>query len=467
MVSELSSLRIPNLAIFKKQNLNYLLFVIIILVALFLRLYNLEYMEFKGDEAFNSFKALKMVENGEIPLTSSKSITGINEPPIFIYLLAIPFLFTNNPVVAAGFIAIMNVIGIIICFFFLKKFADERSALIATAFYAVNPWQILFSRKIWTQNLLAPFIMLFIYFMFNAVYDKKRRQVIPAMIALGFIVQLHLSAAYFIGVFTFSIIWYRERLNWKYIGIGGILFLMMFAPYFFFQFQNSFIDYHGLSSYLDRKSAFQVEAFNLPFLLATTKGFDYSFGEPSYRRFLDSTTSTPLLDLLPVVILFFSIIFLHKAWGDKGIILYLGISLGALFISLSRTKILNHYFLSILPLIFILKGTFLGWLSRKGTKVLTYGIFGITIILMIYQFSFDLQLLNFVKEETCISGDYGQPYVHRYKIIKETVNPLDIETITRRFDDIHASTCTCTQCYRLVTKYIIKMIKPEYQVALK
>ena len=98
----------------KKYPIQNLLLVIIILIALFLRLYNLGYMEFKGDEAFNSIKALKFVQEGEIPLTSSVGTTGVNEPPVLMYLLAIPYFFTTNPIVAAGFIALLNVLGIII-----------------------------------------------------------------------------------------------------------------------------------------------------------------------------------------------------------------------------------------------------------------------------------------------------------------------------------------------------------------
>jgi 4-amino-4-deoxy-L-arabinose transferase-like glycosyltransferase len=454
---------ILNIPAIQKEKKVYAIFTIILLIALFLRLHNLEYMEFKGDEALNSLKALKMAEDGEIPLTSLRSTTGINEPPIFIFLLATPFLFIPNPVGAAAFIALMNLLGILVLFFFMKKFFDVRAALFTAALYAVNPWQILFSRKIWTQNLLAPFVIIFIYLMFNAVYDKKKGHIIPAMIGLGIVVQLHLSAFYIFGVFLLTIIWYRERLNWRYIGIGGILFLLTFTPYIIFQIQNDFVDYHTLLSYSGKKSSFQTEALTLPFLLVTTKGFDYSFGA-SYTDFENSSSTIPILDFLGVAVLFFAILFLILSYKNRGIILLFWFSLGILLTGFSKSELVNHYFLPLLPLIFILSGNFLSWASRKGTGVIKNGFIGFILLLIAYQFTFDLSLLSFIKNEPCIYGDYGPPFAHRYDRMKKIIEPLDLTEINSKFDEIHLKSCSCVQCYEVATKYTIKLIKLEYHM---
>jgi 4-amino-4-deoxy-L-arabinose transferase-like glycosyltransferase len=451
---------LDNKMIFKTQIIVYGLFTVLLIVALFLRLYNLDYMEFKGDEALNSFKALELVEEGVIPLTSLTSTTGINEPPIFVYFLAVPYFFTPNPVVATTFIALMNVFGIALCFFFLKKYFGSRAALFGTAFYAVNPWQVLFSRKIWTQNLVAPFIMMFIYFMYNAVHDNKKHHVIYALIALGFVLQLHLSAAFFIGVFIITVIRYREQINWKYFSVGIVSFLLTFTPYMIFQIKSNFIDFHSFFTYLNQENVFQIKALTLPFLLVTTRGFDYSLGA-SYQQFLDSSISIPIFDFLQVAILFFAFIYMNLSWKKKGFILNLWLMFGVLFHAFSKIQTLNHYYLPLLPLFFIAIGTFLSWISRLG-KGIKLVVLILTLILFIYQLTFNLHFLNFIKDQTCIYGDYGPPYAHRYTAIENLISQLESDTISKTLWKIHTATCNCRHCYIRATEYIIKLIEPTY-----
>ena len=438
----------PNLIKKLKQNQ---LITVIILIALFLRLYNLQYMEFKGDEAFNSIKALNFVNEGEIPLFSSIGTTGVHEPPVFIYILAIPYFFSKNPVAAAGFIAILNVFGILLCYMFVKKFYSKRAAIIASAFYAVSPWQILFSRKIWAQDLLAFFAIAFLYFIFNAIYEKKKSHLIYALATLGALIQIHLSALYFFPVAAIALAAHYKTINKKYLSIGIIFFLLTFSPYFIFQIKNNFVDVRTVLELAKTGTAFHSSAFIMPFTLASTKGFEPILGA-NYSEFENNAVRISFFDILSAGILFLSIAFLF-AYTKKSSILILWLAIGTLFLAFSKVDTIDtHYFVSFFPLYFIVIGNmldlFIGAMHNK-IKPLAYLLM---MAALAYQMAFDMSFLSFTVKNECINGDYGMPYQHRLNNVEMAMDNFKIAEINAR--EINELSCNCAKCDLLVAQFM-------------
>jgi len=87
------------------RSIDFLYLAFILLIAGALRLLNLDYAEFKGDEADNLLAALPIITRGRLPLAGIESSIGTFNPPLFSYLLAIPLFFSRDPVVATAFVA--------------------------------------------------------------------------------------------------------------------------------------------------------------------------------------------------------------------------------------------------------------------------------------------------------------------------------------------------------------------------
>ncbi len=431
------------------------LIIILLLIALFLRLYNLQYMEFKGDEAFNSIKALKFANGGEIPLFSSIGTTGIHEPPIFIYILAIPHFFSKNPVAAAGFIAVLNAFGILICYLLVKKFYSKRAAIIASAFYAVSPWQILFSRKIWAQDLLAFFSIVFLYFIFNAVYEKKKSHLIYALAALGVLIQIHLSALYFFPVAAIAIAVHYKELNKKYMLTGIMLFLLAFAPYLAFQIKNNFGDIKAGMELAKKDTAFHSSAFMIPFALVSTKGFEPLFGE-HFNDFENTALRISFFDILPMGIFFLSIAFLF-AYNKKSLILTLWLAIGTLFLALSKVDAIDaHYFVSFFPLYFIVMGNMLDLFIKAMHNKIKPIIYFLIIMALAYQAAFDMSFLSFIEKSQCINGEYGMPYRHRLDNIERAMDKFEAANMDA--EEINKLSCNCAKCDLLAAQFMISYI---------
>ena len=438
---------------------HYALLAVTIIAAAFLRLYNLDYLEFKGDEALNSFKALKMAEGIHLPLTSGMSSVGIHEPPLFMYLLAIPFLVTPNPVFATAFIAVLNVLGIVVCYFLVRKFYSERAALIAAALYAVNPWQVLFSRKIWTQNLLAPFVMLLAYFMFSMVIEGKKKHLIYMFMVLAIVLQLHLSAAY-LSVLVVGLVAFRwKHLEKSQLIMGVALLVLSFTPYLIFQFQNNFVDFHAALRIFLKKSPFHLAAFTTPFKLLTTTGFEYSLGH-DFPIFESGAIRLEVLDIAAMGLLFLSIVvlLLHRTPQNKILVSWL--LAGAAFMAISKAGVHNHYFNSFHPILIISVAAAVDLILKKLPRYWRHCMALLVIALVAYQFSFGVYFLDFVKNRDCIHGDYGPPFAYRVESVRRAVKEFGQPKNDADLRKMHNSSKYCVKCDFRATAFIVKyMIK--------
>src|SRR5690606_37232666 len=115
--------------------------------------------EFKRDEANLSRLALDLAQGSDFPLLGISSSVGIPNPPISAYLFALPYALDSTPLLATVFVGALNVLAVALTWLLMRRAFDARPALIAALLYAASPWAVLFSRKIWAQDLLPPFVV--------------------------------------------------------------------------------------------------------------------------------------------------------------------------------------------------------------------------------------------------------------------------------------------------------------------
>src|SRR5512135_2751228 len=142
-----------------RRTLEIIAVILVLLLAAYLRLNHLDWTEFKLDEAHLSQIAYDMARHGVIPLTGIGSSVGIVNPPLAAWLLAIPYAVSSSPIVATAFIALLNVAAVALCYGLSRRmfapWSDRAwlAALITTLLFAVAPWAVIQSRKVWAQDL--------------------------------------------------------------------------------------------------------------------------------------------------------------------------------------------------------------------------------------------------------------------------------------------------------------------------
>jgi hypothetical protein len=374
------------------------------------------------------------------------------------YLLSVPLLISDDAVFITAFIAILNVSGLVLCYILVRRYISRTAALIAVGLYAVNPWQVLFSRKIWTQNTLVPFVLVFLILLFESVFCKRPKLLITTIGVLALTIQLHLSALFLVPFTVLFLMHHRNRINYKYLLAGTLAGIFLTLPYIVFNITN---DYLTISRFFKQVAApftVQVRGITLPISLITTKGFEYSLGS-SYDQFIKTVLTIPALDyalmILCLIGLWFA--FRHGLATARALDLYTFIALA--YAVFNKAYLHPHYFNALLPVLII-------FCSLPFAVIIEYGrrpwkwlsAVSLSVVLM-YQLAFSIRFLTFIHSSDCILGDYGPPYRARVEIVKRTVEDIRSEGGDLEFDTILERSRSCGKWDPLATQYVLERLE--------
>ncbi len=210
----------------------------IALLAAALRLARLDLIEFKGDEAAHLLRALEVVEQHRLPLAGSQASLGIPKPPTMSLLMAVPLAIGRDPRLAAGFIALLNVAAVAGCFLLARRYYNLRVAVVAAGLFAVNPWAVVLSRKIFTADVLAPFLVLYLYALHAAIVDRSGWGWLLAVLSFSAMLSITFSPLPLGLVLAILAAVFRRRIHWRPILAGGALAALLFMPYLYGQLRQ-------------------------------------------------------------------------------------------------------------------------------------------------------------------------------------------------------------------------------------
>ena len=206
----------------------------IVLLAAILRLGYLDMIEFKLDEARHLGNGLAIIENTRLPLVGSHSSLGLYKPPLMSYLLALPLLIGRDPRLASAFIALLNILGVAGLYLLAKRYYSQRIATLAALLLAVNPWAIVYSRKVFTADVLLPFGVLLLYGLHLALIDRDPWGWVLSPVALAIMLNITFSPALLVLTVLALIILYPRRAAPSYLLLGLCLATLISTPYLYY-----------------------------------------------------------------------------------------------------------------------------------------------------------------------------------------------------------------------------------------
>jgi len=427
--------------------------LLILLVSALLRLLNLNYMEFKGDEANNLFVASHIALGRGFPLVGIGSSIGTYNPPLFNYLMAFPLFFSRNPVVATGFIALFNCAAVALCYVFCRRFFGRIVAVITAVFFAVNPWAVFYSRKIWQPDLLPLFVIGFFYGLFAVVCEGRKKHLLTCFACLAATTQLHLSSIYFCVVLVLVLAWFRPKIGWGYY-LGGIaIALLIYAPYLAFDLLNSGYNFKIYMHAFSLPSRFHLETLTTPFVFGSTLNF---------MHFVD----WPLLDVLQAFLVATGIVYLLFRWKDpRYAVLILWFCVPVAFLLVSKLDMQPHYFIFLYPIQFVVVGILADALMRKlqqHSKVLSYGTAALLVVLVAYQLQSSIKFVTAITEREQLAWaeygpEYGPPFRFRVQEIRKLAQMGIVEPKAVQKKLLEGKPPSATFKYDFpVTEYIIE-----------
>jgi Dolichyl-phosphate-mannose-protein mannosyltransferase len=417
-----------------------IIFVLIILIAAYLRLASLNLAEFKSDEAGTSFVLKALVQQGKFPLVGPPLSTGGNAGPIYYYMLAIPFLISSNPIVASTFIAILNIVGVILTFKFAREFFNERIALIATALDAVSPFAVLFSRKIWNPDLIFPFTVILFYCLYSFVIKNKPRYLIPLFVAFAIILQIHPVTLFLAPVILLFLWKSRSQIQSKYLLIGIALSLILFLPFIYGETTSNFSETGSLASTL-RDFTFGNVNLNLISLISSDtsgSGFEYVLGS-SATSFYSSIFNANSYFVVESLCLYlgFALVLVRAARNPFGenlrysmLLLWVAIPAAILLFFNPALGLWPHHAVMFFPANFLMVAVAFDFAMTRKTSPMT--IFGkrfrdwpritrisakvILLSILLAQLTFGIGFLGFLDSHGGTGGDYGVGLQHEMDV---------------------------------------------------
>ena len=222
----------------------YLILLAILLIAGFLRLYQLgsNPPSLDWDEAAWGYNAYSLGVDGKdefgrfLPLTYLESF-GDYKPPLYAYLDVLPVKVLGlNEFATRLPSAFFGILTVLFSFFLVKRIfrKSERAnhyALLTSLFLAISPWHILLSRAAFEANVANFFIIFGVWAFLAGVQDKKWYLIFSAAaFALSFYIFntariVSPILVILLAIFFWKKLWQIKKVTFLAVVVGLIIFL--------------------------------------------------------------------------------------------------------------------------------------------------------------------------------------------------------------------------------------------------
>lgn len=330
----------------------------ILLLAAVTRLVRPDLTEFKADEGRLLTAALEM-SKGSFALRGISSSVGFPNAPMSVWIYSLPLLIWRHPYAAVLFTGLLSVAAVVGTYWLGRRTFGAPAAVLASLLLATSPWAIIFSRKIWAQNLLPLIGVGWAIAAILTFIEGRPKFIILHLLLLAVAVQIHPAAIGLVPATVLFLIVYRRRVNWRLLIVGGLLSFLTAAPFLWYLWGRIRSEGGLPFSSGQASAAVTLDSLRLSFEIAVGEGiqaiaYPIESGIPGIAA----------VRLVTLILLLAGIV-----WGGHKIVrrrnepaaqvafIYLMWFLGPVAMFLwHRTPVYVHYFIISLPALYLLTG---------------------------------------------------------------------------------------------------------------
>lgn len=256
----------------------------IVLFTSFLRFYQISTTEFDTDQAVIFRMTHDAIAHGLLPVTTNASSLGMMNPPATVYILMLGAVFSSSPYAGVIVTGILNVLAVILTYIVVRRYFGRTAATLAALLYGVAQHTVVYSRFMWNQNLLAPFVLLFLLALLWGVIERRRGWLVPAVLLWGWMIQLHGSSVFLAIPLGLACVLAFKTLRWRDVLLAAGLLVLLYAPYILWEIVTQFSDLPILLQSLHHHASIDTQA--LGFYLSYFRTFTlYPLAEPGSWQF--------------------------------------------------------------------------------------------------------------------------------------------------------------------------------------
>src|SRR6266700_605670 len=235
---------------------------LILLVAGFLRFYQINTTEFDDDQARLYQMAYDAAHHGLLPIMSNTASIGIAHPPGIIYLFMPLAALSANPLWGAVLVGIFTTATALLTYFFTRRYYGRFAGIIATLLYATAAKPLNYARFIWQPNLMPPFVVLFVFALFWGVVERRKGWLFPALVLFGVLYQMHPITFLLAIPLLVAVVLAPGTARWRDLLLALVLLFIIFFPYLIWEIYTRFADAHILLALAKQHAHIDTQAIH-------------------------------------------------------------------------------------------------------------------------------------------------------------------------------------------------------------
>lgn len=396
--------------------------VFIFITSSIFRIFFLDLIEFKFDEAYTIFLANNFFIQPYIAQYHGISSIGVHNFPLFAYLITALSIPSRDPQYLSFIIGLINTFSVVFYYFFVKKFYGNLTAVFSSLFLALSAWSIIYSRKVWGPDLVLPLLIPIYYFLHKLILEKNTKVTLPLFILLTLLIQLHLSGIYLLLASIIIFLLLKIRVNIKAALTGILVGLIPAIPYFLYNFSSipfcpdciSFLSYQ-------KAAGFDFYNFIRPFQFINGSFFTDPLGK-DYSNFLNVFPMIKIFNIIFLIgsslpLIAIAVILKYKRKFSFLVLYFLFIPL---IYFLTRTASLMYYFIILSPIIMLFYAFPLSHAFNSTKKIfIKVPVLLALISLLVVNFIFVYSFFQYLSMKKNINGDYGTIFIKTKEYVQE------------------------------------------------
>lgn len=239
----------------KNSELTIIFVILIVLIGMFLRLFNLEKTaSFDADQENFAWTAVRIIEGKRPVLIGIKA----GEFPVFIgplmyYIYSLfYFIFSMDPIGVNYLSLIFAFFTMISLFFVVKEIFGLKTGIFTLLVYSYSALFINYDRQVWLPNQLILTSIWIFYFLYKLNNKQQIKWLVSLGLLLSFGFQLHLTVLLFWPIVILGILIKKVKLRKNPIIWGAFSGVLGFLPVFLFDLRHNFLNLKGWLTLLNR-----------------------------------------------------------------------------------------------------------------------------------------------------------------------------------------------------------------------
>lgn len=213
------------------ERLHYPAVLVLLLAAAFVRFADLADVQFRHDDDVLWSLVTAMARTGKPAATGMISSAGFPNGPLQVWLLAPLGSIGASPPAMTAAVALLNVLAVALTYGFARDFFGKRVALLSLLLVAINPWAAMLSRRLWGNDMVAPFAALVLWMLARWLVRRDGRALVVAAVALAVVSQLYVVGLEAVATAAVAALLAGRRLASRWVAAAAIVYGVLAAPY--------------------------------------------------------------------------------------------------------------------------------------------------------------------------------------------------------------------------------------------